>query len=432
MRNVVSFVLGGGRGTRLYPLTKYRAKPAVPLAGKYRLIDIPLSNCLNSGINRIYVLTQFLSVSLHRHIRQTYQFDHFSGGFVELLAAQQTMDEGTDWYQGTADAVRKNVRYLQQPGVDYVLILSGDQLYRMDYRELLQTHLDTKADVTIGGFPVSSSAASGLGIMRTDATGRVTGFVEKPKTEELLQTVRLEPEWFQSRGMTPDGRDCLANMGIYLFNRDLLVDLMVNTGYEDFGKEIFPKSINTRHVHVHMFDGYWEDIGTIKAFYDSNLSLVRSDSLFQLNCPEAPIFSRARYLPPSQIDNATIRSSFIADGCQIGEGAVIENSIIGLRSMIGPRVTVRNSILMGADFYERTADLEQDRIAGNPAIGIGAGSVIEGAILDKNCRIGRNVRIVNERQIENSDGDNEICMIRDGIPMVLKDAALPDGWTLQT
>lgn len=430
MRNVVSFVLGGGRGTRLYPLTKYRAKPAVPLAGKYRLIDIPLSNCLNSGINRIYVLTQFLSVSLHRHIRQTYQFDHFSGGFVELLAAQQTMDEGTDWYQGTADAVRKNVRYLQQPGVDYVLILSGDQLYRMDYRELLQTHRDTKADVTIGGFPVSSSAASGLGIMRTDAAGRVIGFVEKPKTEELLQTVRLEPEWFQSRGMTPDGRDCLANMGIYLFNRDLLVDLMVNTGYEDFGKEIFPKSINTRHVQVHMFDGYWEDIGTIKAFYDSNLSLVRSDSPFQLNCPEAPIFSRARYLPPSQIDNATIRSSFIADGCQIGEGAVIENSIIGLRSMIGPRVTIRNSILMGADFYERTADLEQDRIAGNPAIGIGADSVIEGAILDKNCRIGRKVRIVNERQIENSDGDDEICMIRDGIPMVLKDAALPDGWTL--
>jgi len=432
MKNVISFVLGGGRGTRLFPLTKYRAKPAVPLAGKYRLIDIPLSNCLNSGVNRIYVLTQFLSVSLHRHIRQTYQFDHFSGGFVELLAAQQTMDEGTNWYQGTADAVRKNVRYLQQPGVDYVLILSGDQLYRMDYRELLQTHLDTQADVTIGGFPVSSSAASGLGIMRTDNAGRVTGFVEKPKSEELLKTVRLEPEWFQSRGMVPDGRDCLANMGIYLFNRDLLVDLMVNTKYEDFGKEIFPQSINTRHVHVHMFDGYWEDIGTIKAFYDSNLSLVRSDSPYQLNTPEAPVYSRARYLPPSQIDGATIRSSFIADGCQIGEGAVIENSIIGLRSMIGPRVTIRNSILMGADFYERTADLEQDRIAGHPAIGIGAGSVIEGAIVDKNCHIGRDVRIVNETRIENSEGDDEICMIRDGIPIVLKDAALPDGWMLRT
>lgn len=430
MRNVISFVLGGGRGTRLYPLTKYRAKPAVPLAGKYRLIDIPLSNCLNSGINRIYVLTQFLSVSLHRHIRQTYQFDHFSGGFVELLAAQQTMDDGTNWYQGTADAVRKNVRYLQQPGVDYVLILSGDQLYRMDYRELLRTHRETGADVTIGGFPVSSSAASGLGIMRTDAAGRVTGFVEKPKSEELLKTVRLEPEWFLSRGLTPDGRDCLANMGIYVFNRDLLVDLMVNTRYEDFGKEIFPKSIDTRHVQVHLFGGYWEDIGTIKAFYDSNLSLVRSDSPYQLNVPEAPVYSRARYLPPSQIDGAAIRSSYIADGCQIGEGAVIENSIVGLRSLIGPRVTIRNSILMGADFYERTADLERDRLAGNPAIGIGAGAVIEGAIVDKNCRIGRDVRIVNERQIENSEGDDETCMIRDGIPIVLKDAALPDGWRL--
>ena len=275
MRNVVSFVLGGGRGTRLYPLTKYRAKPAVPLAGKYRLIDIPLSNCLNSGLNRIYVLTQFLSVSLHRHIRQTYRFDHFSGGFVELLAAQQTMDEGTDWYQGTADAVRKNVRYLQQPGVQYVLILSGDQLYRMDYRKMIETHEQAKADVTIAALPVSSSMAGGLGIMRADASGRVIGFVEKPKTEEQLQSVRLDPQWLAKRGVQAQGRDCLASMGIYLFNRDLLVELMTKTRYQDFGKEIFPQSINTRHVQVHLFDDYWEDIGTIKAFYDSNLSLVR-------------------------------------------------------------------------------------------------------------------------------------------------------------
>nr|MCU0873144.1 glucose-1-phosphate adenylyltransferase [Pirellulaceae bacterium] len=432
MKNVISFVLGGGRGTRLFPLTKYRAKPAVPLAGKYRLIDIPLSNCLNSGVNRIYVLTQFLSVSLHRHIRQTYRFDHFSGGFVELLAAQQTMDDGTDWYQGTADAVRKNVRYLQQPGVDYVLILSGDQLYRMDYGELIRTHEEKQADVTIAGLRVSSSAASGLGIMRTDAAGRVTGFVEKPKTEDQLKTVRLEPEWMQKQGLPDDGRDCLANMGIYLFKRDLLVDLMKNTQYQDFGKEIFPQSINTKHVQVHMFDGYWEDIGTIKAFYDANLSLVHADSPYQLNCPEAPVYSRARYLPPSQIEGAAIRSSFIADGCQIGEGAVIENSIIGLRSIIGPRATIRNTILMGDDFYEGTLDSGQNRATGRPPMGIGAGCVIDGAIVDKNCRIGRNVRIVNERQVENSDGDNDTCMIRDGIPIVLKEAVLPDGWTLQT
>lgn len=431
MRNVVSLVLGGGRGTRLYPLTKYRAKPAVPLAGKYRLIDIPLSNCLNSGLDRIYVLTQFLSVSLHRHIRQTYQFDRFSGGFVELLAAQQTMDEGTDWYQGTADAVRKNVRYLQQPGVQYVLILSGDQLYRMDYRKLIETHEQTKADVTIAALPVTSSAASGLGIMRADASGRVIGFVEKPKTKEQLQPVRLDPKWLAERGIQADGRDCLANMGIYLFNRDLLVELMTKTQYQDFGKEVFPQSINTRQVQVHLFDDYWEDIGTIKAFYDANLSLVRPNPPYQVSSAEAPVYSRARSLPPSKIDGATIRASYIADGCQIGEGVVIENSIVGLRSIIGPGTTIRNSILMGADFYEGSLELESDRSAGRPPVGIGAGCVIEGSIVDKNCYIGREVRIVNEGKIENSAGDNDTCMIRDGIPIVLKEAVLPDKWVLR-
>jgi len=431
MKNVVSLVLGGGRGTRLYPLTKYRAKPAVPLAGKYRLIDIPLSNCLNSGLNRIYVLTQFLSVSLHRHIRQTYQFDRFSGGYVELLAAQQTMDEGTDWYQGTADAVRKNVRYLQQPGVQYVLILSGDQLYRMDYRKMIETHEQTKADVTIAALPVSSSAASGLGIMRADESGRVIGFVEKPKTEEQIRPVRLDPKWLEQRGVQAHGRDCLANMGIYLFNRDLLVDLMTKTQYQDFGKEVFPQSINTRHVQIHLFDGYWEDIGTIKAFYDANLSLVRPDTPYHLSSAEAPVYSRARFLPPSKIDGATIRASFIADGCQIGEGVLIENSIVGLRSIIGPGTTIRNSILMGADFYEGLLELDRDRTAGRPPGGIGAGCVIEGAIVDKNCYIGHEVRIVNEGNIQDSDGDNDTCMIRDGIPIVLKEAVLPDKWTLQ-
>lgn len=430
MKNVISLVLGGGRGTRLYPLTKYRAKPAVPLAGKYRLIDIPLSNCLNSGLNRIFVLTQFLSVSLHRHIRQTYQFDRFNGGYVELLAAQQTMDEGTDWYQGTADAVRKNVRYLQQPGVQYVLILSGDQLYRMDFRTMIETHRQTQADVTIAALPVSSSAASGLGIMRADESGRVIGFVEKPRTEEQLKSVRLDPAWLGKRGVQAQGRDCLASMGIYLFNRDLLVDLMTKTRYQDFGKEVFPQSINAHRVQVHLFDGYWEDIGTIRAFYDANLSLVRSDSPYHLSSAEAPVYSRARFLPPSKIDGATIRHSFIADGCQIAEGAVIENSIVGLRSIIGPGTTIRNSILMGADFYEGSLELERDQEAGRPPIGVGAGCVIEGSIIDKNCHIGREVRIVNEAQIEASEGDNDTCMIRDGIPIVLKEAVLRDKWML--
>lgn len=430
MKNVVSLVLGGGRGTRLYPLTKYRAKPAVPLAGKYRLIDIPLSNCLNSGLNRIFVLTQFLSVSLHRHIRQTYQFDRFNGGYVELLAAQQTMDEGTNWYQGTADAVRKNVRYLQQPGVQYVLILSGDQLYRMDFRKMIETHEQAQADVTIAALPVSSSAASGLGIMRADESGRVIGFVEKPKTEEQLKSVRLDPTWLGKRGVQAQGRDCLASMGIYLFNRDLLVELMTKTQYQDFGKEVFPQSINTHRVQVHLFDGYWEDIGTIRAFYDANLSLVRSDPPYHLSSAEAPVYSRARFLPPSKIDGATIRHSFIADGCQIAEGAVIENSIVGLRSIIGPGTTIRNSILMGADFYEGSLELERDQDAGRPPIGVGAGCVIEGAIIDKNCHIGREVRIVNEAQVDSSEGDNDTCMIRDGIPIVLKEAVLRDKWML--
>jgi glucose-1-phosphate adenylyltransferase len=411
-------------------LTKYRSKPAVPLAGKYRLIDIPLSNCLNSGLNRIYVLTQFLSVSLHRHIRNTYRFDHFSGGFVELLAAQQTMDEGMDWYQGTADAVRKNVRYLQQPGIDYVLILSGDQLYRMDFREMIRTHEGAGADVSIAAMPVSREAAGGLGIMQADDSGRVVGFVEKPKTQQQLDTVRTDPQWLERQGVESRGRDCLASMGIYLFNRDLLVDIMQSTAYEDFGKEVFPQSINRQHVQVHLFDDYWEDIGTIKAFFDANLSLVCPQPPFELASAEAPVYSRARFLPPSRLDGATVRSSLVADGCKIGEGTVIENSIVGLRCMIGPGVTIRNSILMGVDYYEGSRQLHEDAAAGRPPIGIGEGTVVEGAIIDKNCHIGRNVRIVNEAGIENSEGDNDACMIRDAIPIVLKEATLPDHWTL--
>ncbi len=431
MRNVISLVLGGGRGARLFPLTKYRSKPAVPLAAKYRLIDIPLSNCINSGLNRIYVLTQFLSVSLHRHIRRTYNFDPFGQGFVGVLAAQQTMDdqEQKHWYQGTADAVRKNVRYIQQPGIDYVLILSGDQLYRMDFAEMLRTHEENHADVTIAALPVSSADAGGLGIMKMDATGRVTGFVEKPKTPEELATVRTDPQWLDDRGIQSRGRDCLASMGIYLFRRDLLVDIMNETNYEDFGKEVFPRSIDTQRVQAHLFDGYWEDIGTIKAFYEANLSLVSPEPPFHLTSPEAPVYTRARYLPPTRMDGATIRGSLLADGCRIGEGAVIENSIIGLRCIIGPNVTIRNSIIMGADYYESRVQLEADGSKGIPRIGIGAGSLIDGAIIDKNCHIGCNSHVVNDQNVEEADLQRNV-FIRDGIPIVGKGGELCDEWKL--
>ncbi|NLX56668.1 MAG: glucose-1-phosphate adenylyltransferase [Planctomycetaceae bacterium] len=429
MKNVTTLVLGGGRGSRLYPLTKVRAKPAVPLAGKYRLIDIPLSNCINSGLNRVYVLTQFLSVSLHRHIRLTYRFDNFSGGFVELLAAQQTADAGTDWYQGTADAVRKNIRYIEQPDTEYVLILSGDQLYRMDYRDMLATHRQAGAQVTIGAIPVTRQAARAFGIMRIDPAGRVGGFLEKPQTDEEIDMVRLDPAWIDRHGIASGGRECLASMGIYIFNRDFLLEVLKKTTYQDFGKEVFPAAFRSRHVQVHLFDGYWEDIGTIRAFYEANLALAQPDPPFHLVSPTAPVYSRARYLPPSSFEGAQIKGSLIADGCHIGKGAVIENSVLGLRCLIGENVTIRNSIVMGGDYYEEP-DAARPCGPSHPAIGIGDGSVIEGAIVDKNCRIGNNVRVVNEQGIENGQ-DAPDCVIRDGIPVVVKDAKLPDGWTLR-
>jgi glucose-1-phosphate adenylyltransferase len=427
MQNIITLVLGGGQGTRLYPLTKYRSKPAVPIGGKYRLIDIPLSNCINSGLNRCYVLTQFNSVSLHRHIRSTYSFDAFGGGFVEILAAQQTLDNAV-WYQGTADAVRQNLRYIEQPGIELVLILSGDQLYRMDYREMIATHRESKADVTISAVPVYPEAASGLGIMRLDESGRVIGFLEKPKTLKELEHIRTDPAWIDAHGLDSRGRDCLANMGIYLFNRDTLVDVLQKTDYRDFGKEVFPASIRARHVQVHLFDGYWEDIGTIKSFYEANLALTGSQPPFDLVTPGMPIFSRPRFLPPSRFDGATIRHSLIADGSQIGEGAVIEHSIIGLRCTIGPNVTIRDSIVMGNDFYDLPDAMRQNQANGLPPLGIGEGSSIEGAIIDKNCRIGRNVRILNENGVIDSP-ESAYGMIRDGVAVIPKQTTLPDDWT---
>jgi len=429
VKNVVAVVLGGGRGTRLLPLTAVRSKPAVPLAAKYRLIDIPISNCLNSGLNQIYVLTQFQSVSLHRHIRGTYRFDNFSGGFVEILAAQQTMeaDEQLDWYQGTADAVRKNLRYLSLPEYEYVLILSGDQLYRMDFRDMLATHQATNADVTIAAKPVSPDEAAAMGIMRVDAAGRVVGFLEKPQTEAELADVKMDPQWLEGRGIESQGRNCLASMGIYLFHRDSLAAALEKTNYRDFGKEVFPASMRSRNVQIHVFDGYWEDIGTIRAFYDANLRLAQPNPPFELASATAPIYTRARFLPPTRADGVTIQQSLVADGCVIGQGTRIENSVIGLRCRIGRDVTIRNSVIMGADYYETPAQLSADRSEGRPPIGIGDGAVIEGAIVDKNCHVGAAAQVIGDpQQQERVVRENHEML--DGIIVVPKNAVLPDGW----
>jgi glucose-1-phosphate adenylyltransferase len=424
MQNIACIVLGGGKGTRLLPLTAERSKPAVPLAGKYRIIDIPISNCINSGIRRIYLLTQFNSVSLHRHIRQTYTFDQFDNGFVEILAAQQT-NEGDAWYQGTADAVRKQMRYLQQPGIDYVLILSGDQLYRMDFRDMLRTHQEAKADVTIAALPVSADKAASFGIMRVDDDFRVEGFLEKPKTKAELDLVRTSPEWIDSRGIQSQGRDCLASMGIYLFNRKTLIEMLDKTTYADFGKEVFPAAIRARKVQLHLFDGYWEDIGTIRSFFEANLALAATEPPFRLDGTEAPIYTHARFLPPTRIDGASIIGSLVADGCRIEQGAVVKNSLIGLRCYIGPDATIQESVLMGADEYDASHAARQ---GDQPALGIGKGAVIERAIVDKNCRIGDRVTLRLPKGFP-ENGERGPVLVRDGIICVPKGTSLPDGWT---
>lgn len=431
MRNVVALVLGGGRGTRLFPLTSIRSKPAVPLAGMYRLIDIPISNCINSQINQVFVLTQFMSVSLHKHLRRSYSFDHFSGGFVELLAAQETASKGSDWYQGTADAVRKNLQSIDQRGIDYVLILSGDQLYQMDYRKLINDHRRSGADVTISCMPVNADAAKGFGVMRLDDSGRVIGFLEKPQTDEELSMVRTDSDWIDSRGIASKGREYLASMGIYVFNKDVLVDVLTKTDYRDFGKEVFPAAIRSQHVQTHMFDGYWEDIGTIRSFYDANLSLASDDPPFDLDSPESKVYTRARFLPPTRTGKSTISNSLIASGCRIGEGVTIENSVIGLRTTIGDNVVIKDSIIMGSDFYESDREKSENSETGMIPMGIGGGTVIQGAIVDKNCRVGQNVRIVNEDNTESTDMEDPRCVIREGIPVVIKNSELPNDWNLK-
>jgi len=425
MPRVISLILGGGRGTRLYPLTKSRSKPAVPIAGKYRLIDIPVSNCIHSGLPRIFVVTQFNSVSLHRHIYNTYKFDPFEGGFVEILAAQQTMEHET-WYQGTADAVRRNIPYFTEKQYDLVLILSGDQLYRMDFREMIKTHVENKAVVTIAALPVAEAEARSCGIMRIQADGRVIDFEEKPKTQEKLNRVRTDPNWLAKLGVNAQGRPYLASMGIYVFNTKTLVDLLANSTATDFGHELLPQTIAQQRVQAHLFDGYWEDIGTVGAFHQANIDLTLDDPSFDFTHGEQPIFTRPRYLPSSRISGATVKNSLICDGCVIGKGTIIENSVIGVRSIIGDNAVIRDSYLMGDDYYEQTKDVDENQRLGRPNLGVGAGAVIERAIVDKNARVGRDVRITNETGIVDSE-ESDTHVIRDGVVVVPKMTILREG-----
>jgi glucose-1-phosphate adenylyltransferase len=425
MPKVISLVLGGGRGTRLYPLTKSRSKPAVPMAGKYRLIDIPIANCLYSDLNRIFVLTQFNSVSLNRHISRTYTFDPFGGGFVEILAAQQTQaDEG--WYQGTADAVRRNIPYFAGGDYDLVLILSGDQLYRMNFQDMIRTHLENKAEVTIAIKPVDEASATACGIMKLDGKGRVVDFLEKPKTREQLDGVRTDPGWIERFGISAEGRPYLASMGIYLFNRTTLVDMLASSEATDFGKELFPEAIPHHHVQAHLFDGYWEDIGTVGAFLQANLDLTNDHPPFEFAASNYTIFTRPRYLPCTRIAGAQIRESLISDGVIVGLGCKIENSIIGVRGRIADNVTIKDSYIMGADEVEDPEDLRANEQAGRPHIGIGAGTVIERAIIDKNARIGANVRIINPQKLVDSE-ESPQYVIRDGVVVIPKFTIIPDG-----
>ncbi len=419
---VLSVILGGGQGSRLFPLTKDRAKPAVPLAGKYRLVDIPISNCINSGFRRIYVLTQFNSASLHGHISRTYKFDHFSGGFVEILAAQQTFNN-TSWYEGTADAVRKNLVHFLDHDFEYLVILSGDQLYRMDLQAMVQQHMATGAEITVATKPVPRSECHALGIMQMDQDLRITSFTEKPKDPALLDPLKIPDEIRRQLGVRLEGDAFLASMGIYVFSRQVICDLLDNP-HSDFGKHIIPQAIKTRRVCSFVYDGYWEDIGTIRSFFEANLDLVSELPRFNFFDMSAPIFSRPRYLPGSKINGAQIDHAVISDGCIINR-ATIKSTIIGLRTFVGSGTLLNRVIVIGSDYYESQDSVERNLQEGNPRIGIGENCSIENAIIDKNTRIGNNVTISPAGKAENLDHKN--YFIRDGIVIIPKDAIIPDG-----
>jgi glucose-1-phosphate adenylyltransferase len=414
--------MGGGEGRRLFPLTKERAKPAVPLAGKYRLVDIPISNCINSDIRQIYVLTQFNSVSLHRHIHQSYSFDRFSRGFVEILAAQQTTG-GASWYQGTADAVRQNFRHFMQDDYKHVVILSGDQLYRMDFRRVLQQHVESYADITVAAIPVKRREAGSLGILQVNEEKRIVRFVEKPKEEKILDELKLEDPLLSHLRITSSEDHMLASMGIYVFNREILHKVLDNDK-SDFGKHIIPDAIHRYRVFAYIFQGYWEDVGTIKSFFEANLALCSSKPSFNLFDRSAPVYTHARFLPATRIMGCQIDNAMIADGCVI-QKSKIETSIVGVRSYISPECELRDTVIMGCDFFETQHQIMEDQAMEIPHMSIGRGCKIQRAIIDKNVRIGDSVVISDKSGSPDFDGQN--YFIRDGIVIIPKNAVIPPG-----
>ena len=423
--NVLSVIMGGGQGTRLFPLTKERAKPAVPLAGKYRLVDIPISNCINSGLRRIYLLTQFNSASLHRHISQSYKFDHFTGGFVEILAAEQTYAD-TSWYQGTADAVRKNLIHFLNHEWDYLLILSGDALYRMDFRRIIDQHAETGADITVATIPVGRHETEALGIMQIDAERRITRFVEKPKEPALQDSLKLPADWYAPLGIEGEGDLFLASMGIYVFNRDIIRRLLDNT-LTDFGKHVIPNALPDLRVFSFVFQGYWEDIGTIRAFFEANLDVTNELPRFNFFDMAAPIFSRPRFLPGSKINGAQIDHAVISDGCILNR-AVITHSIVGLRTIVGSGSVLNRVIVLGSDYYESFESIQEHEKTGKPPIGIGADCRIENTIVDKNARVGNKVVISPAGKPDKVDHPN--YYIRDGIVIIPKNGVIPHGMVI--
>jgi glucose-1-phosphate adenylyltransferase len=423
--NVLAVILGGGAGTRLFPLTQRRSKPAVPLAGKYRLVDIPISNCINSDIIKIFVLTQYNSASLNRHISQTFRFSRFSDGFVEILAAEQT-PESPQWFQGTADAVRQVLPHIEDWEIDTLLILSGDHLYRMDYRLFLARHFESNADVTISVVPFPREDAEDFGLLKADSTGRITEFSEKPKGD-ALEAMRVDTTAF---GLSPEEaarRPFLASMGIYVFNYKWLTELLAqDPTWMDFGKQVIPAAIKCCNVQAFMFDDYWEDIGTISAFHSANLDLTSPVPRFNLFDADFPIYSRARYLPPSKIHRCEIVDSIVGEGCIINR-TLLRRSIIGIRSRIEPGAVLEETYLMGADYYQTLEELRADVETGLPRIGVGENTLIRRAIVDKNARIGSGCRLTNERGLREHDDEAAGYFIRDGIIIVPKNAVVRDG-----
>jgi len=421
--NVIAVILAGGQGSRLFPLTAKRAKPAVPIAGKFRLIDISFSNCLHSDIRKMFVLTQFASESLHRHIHQTYQMPAWSSGFVQILAAEQTV-ENKNWYQGTADAVRQNLNYLLQQGIDYYLILSGDHLYRMDYRKLLATHRESGADVTVSVLPVNRKDAHHFGILKTDGAGQISDFHEKPTSNAILDAFSPNQDWLQKQGANTNHDLMLASMGIYIFSREALINILNKSDESDFGKGIFPQAINEYRVVAHYFDDYWEDIGTIKAFYESMISLTDEKPPFEFYSEHNPIYTHARFLPGARIHNCEITESIISDAARLQDSR-IHKSIVGIRSLIHSNASLSKVILMGADYMEESDDWKNNKEKHAPDLGIGSGTIIENALIDKNARIGKNVRMLADGRPQEADGEN--YHIRDGILIIPKDAIIPDN-----